>query len=171
MPSYRTNPASIYLLQDLDSFVEGQGLDKNRPSLEITAFSAIRVLMGEDFQKRLSESQQEESTYISDLLGALDRNATRLGYSKAPWIATGRPGLPVQWIMARFSRPHGASSPQVCMECRISTTSGLATRGVTRGVTTREANASGVMTSGDNSSKKAYASSFPTPLCLPSLLA
>jgi hypothetical protein len=87
VPSYR-NMSSIHgahqpsndPFPDLGTFVEGQEPIDRRVILEKTAFSAIRVLMDENFKRRFKEPQQREHKYLSRVLEfSLDKNPTMLG--------------------------------------------------------------------------------------------
>jgi hypothetical protein len=87
VPPYRTRsyPALLDPLLELGIFVERRGPCNKTAILERAAFSAIRVLAGEDFQQRLSARQKREYAYLSQLLVAqIDKNEqdkfeTRLG--------------------------------------------------------------------------------------------
>lgn len=64
VPSYRNmasthggHQPSLDPLPDLSTFVEGQGPINRRVVLEKTAFSAMRVLMDENFKRRFEEPQ------------------------------------------------------------------------------------------------------------------
>jgi hypothetical protein len=87
VPSYRNmasthggHQPSLDPLPDLSTFVEGQGPINRRVVLEKTAFSAMRVLMDENFKRRFEEPQQREHKYLSRVLKfALDNIPTMLG--------------------------------------------------------------------------------------------
>ena len=67
-------------LMDLLPFTDGQQRPNRRTVLEKTGFSAVRVLMADHSPRQLSEAQQEEYQYLSEILTyALGQNPTTLG--------------------------------------------------------------------------------------------